>query len=130
MAAFEEMKKHGSGVGGFHVYVYLRVLGMYGAPDEMVVVMRWVLARLEERYGLRSMGEGGTLGHAYLLRAFGFAEAYMKECGKEDQALAIKTRRTGLIEEGYPLKLTETETDLEDVALVRDIAEGWREVSS
>ncbi|KAB5542369.1 hypothetical protein GE09DRAFT_1134892 [Coniochaeta sp. 2T2.1] len=131
MAAFEEMKKPGSGVGGFHVYVYLRVLGMYGALDEMVVVMRWVLARLEERQGLRSMGEEGTLGHAYLLRAFGFAEAYMNACGKEEQAAAIRTRRRTLVEEeGYPLKLAETDTDLEDVAMVRDIAEGWREVSS
>lgn len=126
MAAFEEMKKPGSGIAGFHVYSYVRVLGMYGAVDEMVVVTRWVLARLEEGGALEGGNEDGTSSHAYLLRAFGFVEAYGRECGRTDEVASLKARRRLLVESGYPFALGEmSERDKEDVQLVKAIAEGW-----
>ncbi|OIW26491.1 hypothetical protein CONLIGDRAFT_716766 [Coniochaeta ligniaria NRRL 30616] len=126
MAAFEEMQKPGSGIGGFHVYIYVRVLGMYGAVHEMVVVMRWVLARLEEGDQFNGGIEDGTSNHAYLLRAFGFAEAYGNECGRVDEVASIKARRRLLVEEGYPFTLGEmSKSDEEDVEFVMAIAEGW-----
>jgi len=126
MAAFEEMKKPGSGMGGFHVYCYARVLGMYGAVDEMIVVMRWAMARLEEGGALEGGNEDGTSSHAYLLRAFGFIEAYGRECGRTADVASLKARRRLLVDDGYPFALAElTETDKEDVQLVKAIAEGW-----
>lgn len=127
MAAFDEMQKPGSGMGGFHVYLYVRVLGMYGAVDEMVVVMRWVLARLGDAAAFEGGNEEGTPSHAYLLRAFGFAEAYARDCGRVDDAASVKARRRLLIEDGYPLTLVPmSERDTEDVQFVKAIAEGWK----
>lgn len=126
VAAFEEMKKPGSGMGGFHLYSYVRVLGMYGAMHEMVEVMRWVLARLEEGNGFDGGNEDGTSSHAYLMRAFGFVEAYGKECGYVDDVASLKARLRLLAEEGYPFALgAMSEREKEDVQYVKAIAEGW-----
>lgn len=126
MAAFEEMQKPGSGMGGFHVYSYVRVLGMYGAVDEIVLVLRWVLTRLEDGTAFEGGNDEGTSSHAYLLRAFGFAEAYGRECGRVDDVASVKARRRLLVEDGYPFALADMpERDQEDVQFVKAIAEGW-----
>lgn len=127
MAAFEEMKKPGSGMNGFQVYTYVRVLGMFDATDEMVVVMRWVLARLEEGGLFEGGVEEGSNSHAYLVRAFRFVEAYAARAGRKDEVGSIRARRKWLVEEGFPFALGEMgEGDKEDVDFVSDIAEGWR----
>jgi DNA (cytosine-5)-methyltransferase 1 len=127
MAAFEDMKKPASGLAGFHFYSYVRVLGMYGAVEEMVVVARWVLAKLEQGSAFEGGNEDGTSSHAYLLRAFGFVEAYGRERGRQDDVTSIKARRRLLVEQGYPFALDEmSERDKEDVQLVIAIAEGWQ----
>jgi hypothetical protein len=70
--------------------------------------------------------EDGTSSHAYLLRAFGFVEAYGKECGRVDEVASVKARRRRLVEEGYPFTLKEmSERDKEDVQYVMAIANGW-----
>lgn len=129
--AFADLKPTGSGIGGFHVYSYVRMLALYGDVDRMVKALEWALLWLEKGRTLDGAATGGTSSNEYLNLAFAIFEILAKDRVPDDVIRAIEARRQALVEIGYPLEVPElSEMDLEDVALVSVVAKGWVDVSN
>jgi hypothetical protein len=128
--AFADMKPTGSGVGGFHVYSYVRMLALYGDVEGMASALEWALTWLEKGKTLGDAATGGTSSNEYLNLAFAVFETLAKDRVADHVIQSIGARRQALVDLGYPLEVPElSERDLEDVALISVVARGWADVS-
>lgn len=128
--AFAEMKRSGSGISGFHVYSYMRTMGLFGDVKGMTGALDWGLLWLENGQTLGDAATAGTSSNAYLNLAFGVFETIARDRVDGDVLRSIETRRQALMDRGYPLEVPKlSERDLNEVALVSVVAKGWANVT-
>lgn len=130
LKAFNEMKQSGSGIDGFHVYSYVRIMGLFGDVNAMAEAVDWALSWVENGETLGGAVTAGTSSNAYLNLALELFDTIAP--GKIDGEMiqSIKTRRQVLVERRYPVDVPElARRYLDDVALVGIVSRGWRRVS-